>query len=221
MTTLLHIDSSARVTRSISRSLSARFVDGWLARRPGDRVIRRDLAANPPPLLDESWIAAAFTPPEKRDAAMRAALAYSDAVEEEVFAADLIVMGAPMYNSGMPGALKAWFDQVIRVGRTFSFDLARGDRPIEPLLSGKRLVVLSSYGEFGMGPGDVRASENHLGPHLAALAPSLGVAADDVRTIAAEYQEFGGERHARSRAEAEAAIDALVAEMADAEAVAA
>ncbi len=66
---------------------------------------------------------------------MRATLAYSDSAIAELVAADLIVLGTPMYNYGMPSALKAWVDQVIRVGRTFSFDLARGDWPLEPLLS--------------------------------------------------------------------------------------
>src|SRR5688572_9117295 len=133
MTTILHLDASARVTRSLSRDLSRRFIDAWHMQRPDDQVIRRDLTADPPPHVSEAWIAACFTPPEQRDAAMRAALAWSDAAIAELEAADLIVIGTPMYNYGMPSALKAWFDQVIRIGRSFSFDLARGDWPIEPI----------------------------------------------------------------------------------------
>ncbi len=209
MTTLLHIDASARKSRSISRRLSQLFVDTWRSLRPQHRVIRRDLADDPPPHLTEAWIAACFTPPDRRDEQARAALAWSDKAIAELEAADLIVIGTPMYNYGMPSALKAWIDQVVRVGRTFSFDLARGDWPIEPMLSGKRLVVLSSRGEFGFAPGGVRNHMNQLDPHLATCARYLGVAASDVHVIDVEYQEFGDERHRRSVASAEAAAIAL------------
>jgi FMN-dependent NADH-azoreductase len=211
---ILQLDASARTARSLSRRLSQRFVDAWLGDRPHDRVIRRDLAADPPPHVTEAWIAAAFAPEDSRDAAMRATLAWSDAAIAELEAADLIVLGTPMYNYGMPSALKAWFDQVIRVGRTFSFDLRRGDWPIEPTMAGKQLVVLSARGEFGFMPGGVRAHKNQLDPHIATCAPFLGVAEDAIHTIAVEYQEFGDERHARSLAEAEAKVRALAAALA-------
>ena len=214
MTTLLHLDASGRATRSLSRSLSQHFVAAWQADRPADRVIRRDLAIDPPPFITEDWIAACFTAPEKRDATMQAALAWSDTAIAEIEAADLIVLGTPMYNYGMPGALKAWIDQVVRIGRTFSFDLARGDRPIRPMLAGKTLVALSARGEFGFATGGMRAAANHLDPHLATCAPYLGVAADAIHTIAIEYQEFGDERHVQSRADAEARVVALVARLA-------
>src|SRR5919106_6623991 len=210
--TILHLDASARTARSLSRRLSQQFVDAWRMRRPNVRVIRRDLAADPPPHVTEAWIAAAFTPEAQRDAAMRRALAWSDAAIAELEAADLIVLGTPMYNYGMPSALKAWFDQVIRVGRTFSFDLRRGDWPLEPIVTGKQLVVLSARGEFGFGPGGVREGRNQLDPHVATCAPLIGVADDAIHTIAIEYQEFGDERHALSLAEAEAAANALAAE---------
>jgi FMN-dependent NADH-azoreductase len=212
--TILHLDASARGARSLSRRLSQRFVDAWRAHRPADRVIRRDLAADPPPHVNEAWIAAAFTPERERDAAMRRTLAWSDAAIAEVEAADLIVLGTPMYNYGMPSALKAWFDQVVRIGRTFSFDRGRGDWPIAPTLTGKRLVVLSARGEFGFAPGGVRAGWNQLDPHIATLAPFLGVAADAIHTIAVEYQEFGDERHARSLADAERRAAALAGALA-------
>lgn len=214
MTTLLHLDASGRATRSLSRDLSRRFVEAWQANRPADRVIRRDLALDPPPFITEDWIAACFTAPEKRDAAMQAVLAWSDAAIAELEAADLIVLGTPMYNYGMPGALKAWIDQVVRIGRTFSFDLARGDHPIRPMLGNKTLVVLSARGEFGFAAGEVRAAANHLDPHLATCAPYLGVAADALHTIAVEYQEFGDERHVRSRTDAEAKVATLAAKLA-------
>lgn len=214
MTTILHLDASARAARSLSRRLSSRFVGAWLAHRPGDRVVRRDLAADPPPHVTEAWIAACFTPADRRDAAMRATLAWSDAAIADLAAAELIVLGAPMYNYGMPSALKAWFDQVIRVGCTFSFDLGRGDWPLEPVMTGKRLVVLSARGEFGFLPGGAREAWNHFDPHVATCAGYLGVARDAIDTVAVEYQEFGDERHARSLAEAEARAVALAVKLA-------
>jgi FMN-dependent NADH-azoreductase len=213
MTTLLHLDASARADRSLTRQLSRLFVETWLSHRPGDRVIRRDLAAAPPPHVTEAWIAACFTPPERRDSAMREELAWSDAALAELEAADLLVVGAPMYNYGLPSSLKAWLDQVIRIGRSFSFDLARGDWPIEPIMRGKRMVVLSARGEFGF-DGGVRAAWNHFDPHLATCARYLGVDPDAIHGVAVEYQEFGDARHARSRAEAEKRAIALATTLA-------
>lgn len=214
MATLLHIDASARTKRSLSRRLSSLFVERWRQQRPDDEVIRRDLGLAPPPHMSEAWIAAAFTPPAERSTEMRDTLALSDTLIAEVRAADLIVLGVPMYNYGMPSALKAWIDQIARVGETFSFDLARGDFPIEPVLSGKRLVVLSSRGEFGFQPGGVRATSNHLDPHIATTGHYLGVARKDIHLVAIEYQEFGDERFARSVADAEQRVHALVRELA-------
>lgn len=214
MATLLHVDASARISRSLSRQLSRRFVDTWLSYHPDDRVIRRDLALNPPAHVTEGWIGAAFTPREKQTDAMRESLAWSEQAISELEMADLIILGVPMYNYGMPSTLKAWFDQVIRIGRTFSFDLTRGDWPLEPILGGKQLVVLSSRGEFGFGTGEVRQSWNHLDPHIATCAHYIGVARDAIRTISIEYQEFGDERHCQSQRAAEARVAELVSEMA-------
>ncbi len=216
MASILHLDASARRSRSITRALSQTFVDTWLIAKPDDRVIRRDLTIDPPPHVTEEWVAAAFTSSEQRDAAMRATLAWSDAAIDELIAADVLVMGTPMYNYGMPSALKAWFDQVVRVGRTFSFDLGRGDWPLEPLLSGKKLIVLSARGEFGFAPGGLRGGWNHLDPHLVTCARYLGVTEDAIDTITVEYQEFGDERHAQSHGSAVARVKALASALANA-----
>lgn len=211
--TILHLDASARFERSISRGLSRAFLNAWLELRRDDRVLRRDLSLNPPPFVTEEWIAAAFTAEADRSNAMRAALSYSDAAIDELTAADLIVLGTPMYNYGVPGVLKAWIDQVIRIGRTFSFDLARGDWPIEPLQSNKRLVVLSARGEFGFQRGEVRAGWNHLDPYLATCAGLLGVAPHATHLISVEYQEFKDDRFARSLEHAQDQVRALVRQL--------
>jgi len=127
------------------------------------------------PDRDEAWIAACFTKPAARTPAMAAVLAPSDELIGEIESADMIVIGTPMYNYGMPARLKAWVDQVVRVDRTFSFDLARGDWPLAPILSGKALILLTSSGEFGFGADGMRTDMNHLDPHLRVVGRYLGV----------------------------------------------
>lgn len=217
MTTLLHIDSSARSGRSDrdargshSRRLTGRFVDRWRAARPADPVIYRDVGAAPPSPVTGDWIHAAFTPPERREAWMAEALAESDRLVDEVLAADVIVLGAPMYNFGPPAQLKAWLDNIVRVGRTFGFDRTREGEPYWPMLDamGKTLVILSSRGDHGYAPGGRLAHANHLEAALRTPLGYLGVT--DVHEAAIEYDEFADARLAASIAAAEARVDDLV-----------
>ena len=208
MKTILRIDVSARTKRSLTRGLSQRFIEKWLKQRSTDEIVQRDIGLEPPPAVNEDWIAAAFTPEEKRTKAQQDVLKLSDSLIAEVERADIIVLAVPMYNYGMPSALKAWFDQVIRVNKTFTFDLARGDEPLEPTLSGKHLVILSSRGEFGFEPGGLREHRNHLDPHIRTCSKFLGVVQDHL--IAIEYQEFGDERHRQSVENAHKAVPKLV-----------
>ena len=214
MTRVLLLDSSARAPRSLSRRLTREFHDLGRARRPGDPIVRRDLARHPPPHVTEDWIAAAFAAPEERSPAQRRVLEASDLLIDEVLVADVIAIGTPMYNYGMPSTLKAWVDQVVRVGRTFSFDLARGDEPIEPIQTGKSLVVLTSSGEGGLGPDGPNAGLNHLDGHLSTALRLIGIS--HRHTVRIEYQEFDDERHARSVEAALASlpgvIDAVISE---------
>lgn len=204
MSTLLKIDASAQLQdRSLTRKLTALFERTFLGVAPDTRVISRDVGQTPPPFIDHRFIHAAFTPPQEREAWMGDHLAISDELIDEVIAADIIVMGVPMYNYGMPASLKAWFDQVARIGKTFSFDLDRGDFPIEPILTGKHLVVLSARGEFGFVPGGARADKNALDPALAACAHYLGVSSKAIETVTIEYQEFKDDRHRTSVTEAQ------------------
>lgn len=213
MSTLLHIDTSARMTRSISRELSSAFVEAWARRRPNDTVLRRDLGAAPPPFIDEHWIAAVFADPGQLTGAQRQSLAPSDAYLAELEAADVLVVGMPMYNYGVPAVFKAWIDQIIRVNRTFDFDLARGDFPLRPLLADKDVVLLSARGEFGFEPGGIREEWNHLDPYIRTIAPFLG--AERVHHVGVEYQEFEDQRFEASRAGAFAELPALVGRILD------
>lgn len=205
MTTLLRIDASARTSRSTTRALADRFTDLWRARRPDDSFIHRDVGANPPPIITEEWIAAAFA--KERSPKEADLLSLSDELIAEVAAAGIIVMATPMYNYGMPAALKAWFDQVVRVGKTFTFDLARGDRPLEPVYGGKILVLLTSWGEFGFGPGELNEGRDSLTPHVRTASRYLGV--DSVHHVGVQYQEFGDHRFEASRDAALAALEPL------------
>jgi len=209
MPTILRVDASPRSERSLTRALADAFVDRWTSARPEDTVVGRDVGRAPPPAITEAWIAAAFADPGHRTPEQAERLALSDRLIDELEAADILVVAAPMHNYGMPTALKAWVDHVIRIGRTFTFDLSRGDWPLEPILGGKTLVLLTASGEFGFGPGGLREDMNHLDPHLRTVSGYLGIA--ETHHVAIEYQEFQDERHRESVAAAEAAV----AELAD------
>ncbi|CAA0110889.1 FMN-dependent NADH-azoreductase 1 [BD1-7 clade bacterium] len=203
MNSMLVVNSSARMQRSISRRLVDIFVNevsmSAAQGAAGDvplTVVERDVGATPPGFIDEHWIDAVFTDVDRRTAAQRARVAESDLLIQELKNASTIVIGAPMYNYGMPATLKAWFDQIVRVNETFSFDLARGDYPLEPILAGKSLVLMTSKGEFGFAPGEERAALNHLDGHIELLAKYLGV--EEIHQIHVEFQEFGDERHQKS-----------------------
>lgn len=215
MKNILHIDSSVRRTdnetasyNSISKALGRYFMELWMKKNHQCKASYRDLGLNPPEFICQEWIAAAFTPEADRSKSQQLVLAESDTYFEEVVQADVIVITSPMYNYGMPAVLKAWFDQIMRINKTFDFDLARGDSPVEPVMSGKVLVLLTSSGEFGFGTGGVREQMNHLGPHIKELAKYLG--ADRFYEVGSEYQEFADDRHVRSIEDAKQAIVELV-----------
>jgi FMN-dependent NADH-azoreductase len=222
MIRLLHIDSSARPGRSgehphgsHTRRLSARFLRRWRAQRPQDAVAHRDLALQPPTPVTGAWVHAAFTAPAQREPWMHTTLAESDTLVDELASADLIVIGVPMYNFGMPSTLKAWIDNIVRVGRTFGFDRSRTGEPYWPLLAGqgKRLVLLSARGDYGYNPGDRLGASNHV--EASVMTPLRYIGIDAVDCIAIEYDEFADERLHASIAAAEAAVDALVARLAE------
>lgn len=215
MIRLLHIDSSARPGRSgecahgsHTRRLSARFVQRWRAQRPQDPVAYRDLSLQPPTPVTGRWVHAAFTAPSRREPWMQATLAESDTLIDELVAADLVVIGVPMYNFGMPSTLKAWIDNVVRVGRTFGFDRSRAGEPYWPLLAdpGKRLVLLSSRGDHGYD--DRLLDSNHV--EAGVITPLRYIGIRSVDRVAIEYDEFADERLHASIASAEAEVDALV-----------
>lgn len=137
---LLKIDSSARDS-SISRQLTSRFVEEWRRRYPAGEVIERDLATTLLPHITDDW-QATYQDPTTLAPSQRQYLAVSDSLIEELFAADEILIGSPMHNFTISWELKAWIDQVVRVGKTVVYGAA-GPRG---LLRGKRVVVITSRG---------------------------------------------------------------------------
>ena len=139
-TKILRIDASARRTGSVTRDLNDKIVERFAAVGATD-VTTRDLTV-PLPLLTEEWIGANFTDPAERTAAQKETLALSDSLVAELKAADVLLIGLPIYNFGVPGALKAWIDLVARARETFRYS---ENGPIG-LLEGKRAIVTVASG---------------------------------------------------------------------------
>jgi FMN-dependent NADH-azoreductase len=145
-TRILHISAGARYEGSISRILADDLIAALEQRDGGAHVTKRDLADGLP-FIDASWIAANYTPADDRNAAHAAALAQSDALVAEVEAADVLVIGAPLYNFSVPATLKAWIDLIARVGLTFRYT----ENGPEGLLRGKKAYVIVPSGGVPMG----------------------------------------------------------------------
>jgi FMN-dependent NADH-azoreductase len=208
MKTLLVLNASGRVTHSITRRLTSRFIESWRIGNPQGTVVQRDVGHNPPPPVNECWIAAAFTAPEQRSAEMNEVLQTSETLIEEVEVADTVLLGTPIYNFGMPAQLKAWFDQIIRVGRTFEMVPGAAD-PYRPLLSSKPVIVVVSAGDGAMHPGGALFHLNHLEPHLQTLFGFVGL--PNVTFVRVGDEEQGDDRLKQSLMAAEATLDMLAA----------
>ena len=203
MKTLLVINSSARTERSITRHLTQRFTQCWLQACPDGKIIQRDVGCEAPPYVNASWIQAAFTPEDQRTPEMRARLAYSDAIIEELLAADAMVVGVPMYNFGMPAAMKAYIDQMIRANKTFRY-LDNLENPYETLIPSRPLVLITASGTGGYEPGGPSAQYNFLDGHLQAAFAFVGLSNSTL--IRVGFEERKDDLFARSLADAEAAV---------------
>lgn len=156
MPTLLHIDTSAS-PYSISRQLADRFVTTWTEQTEDSHVIHHDLVENPVPHLDQAGVKTLIAPAENE--AEEAAAALHETLSEEVLAADVIVISAPMYNWNIPSNLKAWFDQILIMGRTLPFDPS-----MNPLAGRPAHVFLAYGGDYS--PGSEDSALDHCGPYL-------------------------------------------------------
>ncbi|MEI9998905.1 MAG: FMN-dependent NADH-azoreductase [Verrucomicrobiota bacterium] len=184
MSKLLVINSSPRGERSLSRRLTNDFVHQWSKRHPDAAILSRDLAAHPVPVVTEAWIIGAFAPPEARTPEANTAIAVSDQLVDELLSADRFVIGVPMYNFNIPATFKAYLDQIVRVGRTFSV----GAGGYEGLVKGKKaLFVTSSGGSFPAGT--PYAAYNFQEPYLRAVFGFIGIT--DVQFVVADGQSLG------------------------------
>lgn len=170
MSTLLHLDSSPLYGRSVSRQLSAAFVERWKSLHPGATVMDRDLNATSLPPVSAEWIGAAYTPEDARTPQQKKVLALSDELLAELGRADEYVIGVPMHNFGVPSVLKLWIDQISRVGKTFSYD----NGTPKGLLVGKKATFIVATGGF-YDPQTQMASFNFVEPYLRSLFGFFGV----------------------------------------------
>lgn len=152
MANLLHIDSSPRGERSHSRRLTQEFVEKWQHVHPNDTVTYRDIGRQPVPHVNESWIAAGYTPPVERTPELWNAIRFSDRLVDEFLAADLYVIGSPMYNFSISSTLKAYIDQIVRIGRTFEFAPENPENPYIPLVLGKKCSLFQLEAHLAMAP---------------------------------------------------------------------
>jgi FMN-dependent NADH-azoreductase len=209
MAHLLHIDASPRGERSHSRRMTKEFIEQWTQAHPNDTVTYRDLGHNPVPYVDEPWIAAAFSPPEKHTPELREAIRLSDQLVDEFLAADIYVIGVPMYNFSVPGVFKSYIDQIVRVGRTVAFEPNNSANVFKPLVLGKKMFIIESRGDSGFHPGGRYENMNHHDPYLVTVFGFMGIT--DITFIHVENDEYGGTKLAESIANARAKISELVA----------
>ncbi|MDD2662203.1 MAG: NAD(P)H-dependent oxidoreductase [Dechloromonas sp.] len=197
---ILQINASARSNGANSTRLADAIAQRLVARDPQAVLTVRDLAAEPHPVLDEPALGALFTPADQRTPEQAARVALDDALIAQVQGADVIVLGVPMYNFGVPVQLKTWIDAIARAGVTFRYT-AEGP---EGLLKGKTVyVALARGGLYRDTPADSQV------PYLKNVLAFLGMT--DVRFVYAEGLALGADSANRAFAQAEAEIEAALA----------
>jgi len=206
MSTLLVLDTSPRKD-AVSRGLTQKFVAAWSAKHPGATIIHRDIGANPPAHLDDDLIDALRRTPDSLNDRQAAAVAASDAMIDELNQADAIVVGAPMHNFTITGALRTWIDHIARPGKTFGYDPATGPYG---LLDDKPVYVVSTRGgQYGESdPADPHPADFQSG-YLRHIFGFIGL--KTIHIIAANGLDMGPEPRAEGLAAAEAKIAAALA----------
>lgn len=199
---ILHIDASAcDAAASHTRRLSAELVAELKAANPGASVVYRDVTVDPLPHVDMT-IRQSWAPEGERNASLTATAQRSKALVDELKAADVIVIGSPMYNFTVPSTLKAWIDHIAIAGQTFQYT-ATGP---EGLLKGKAYLALSSGGVYSQGP---FTAVEHLATYLTAILGFLGIR--DVEVVRAEGVAYGPEQDEAAMVSAAERIKALLA----------
>jgi FMN-dependent NADH-azoreductase len=200
MKTLLQLNASLFSKGGESSRLAEKFVAQWRRSNPDARVIVRDLAADTVPHLTAERFLSFIAKPEERTAAQREVTDFSDALIAELEAADVIVLGLPMYNYGVPSTLKAWIDHVARAGKTFTYT----EKGPQGLLKGKKVFVFATRGGVYAGsPLDTQTT------YVRDFLRFIGI--DDVEFIYAEGLHMGEATKTEALGNAGRAIEAVAA----------
>jgi FMN-dependent NADH-azoreductase len=198
--TLLQINASIFSSNGQSTRLADEFVAAWRASNPGAKVIVRNLAEETVPHLDAERFGAFLAKPGERSIEQQAVVEYSDALIDELKRADVLVLGLPMYNFGVPSTLKAYIDHIARAGATFKYT----EKGPVGLLTGKKAYVFATRGGLYAGtPLDTQTA------YVRDMLRFLGI--DDVEFVYAEGLAIGAERKAAALSQAQRAIERLAA----------
>ena len=198
MKTILQLNSSINSSAGHSSALADAFVARWREANPASRAVRRDLAADPVPHLTAERFGAFVAKPEARTPEQQAVVDYSDALIAELRGADVVVLGLPLYNFGVPSTLKAYFDHIARAGVTFRYT----DKGAVGLLTGKKAVVLAARGGVYAGtPHDTESA------YVRDFLAFLGIT--DVEFVYAEGLAIGEATREAALAKAHEQIEAL------------
>lgn len=195
MTNILFVTSSPRGAASHSSKVAERVLADLVANHPDATVVRRDLAREPLPHVDETYLGALFTPEEARTGEQKALVAVSDALVDELQAADIVVVASAMINFTITSTLKTWLDYVARAGRTFAYIEGK---PVG-LLKDKRVILVESKGGI-YSDGPMKPSDFQL-PYLRFMLAFIGLA--DVEVVTVEGVNFGPEQAEKALASAE------------------
>ncbi len=166
---ILHVDCSPRIGASFSRRLGGELMARLATLHPDARIVTRDLAADPPPYVDEGRAIAMLMPREQRGEPEAAALACSETLIGELEASDMLVISTPMHNYSVPAPLKAWIDHVVRIRRTFR---STPEGKIGLLRDRPTIVVTASGGFHSSEPA---RQPDYLTPYLRAILATIGI----------------------------------------------
>ncbi|AFZ33473.1 MULTISPECIES: FMN-dependent NADH-azoreductase [Cyanophyceae] len=186
---LLEVQSSARLEKSVSRTLSDNFIHAWQVTHPQAHHQRRDIGSHPPAHPTQLWTTANYTQPEDRSPAMTESLKESEQLIEELLWADRLLLGVPMYNFSIPSTFKTYLDNIVRVNRTFTFD------PINHTFAGlatgkKALIITPSAGNFS--PGTPLGHLNFCETYVCSILRFIGI--EDTTVVAVPHQFMPNER---------------------------
>ena len=204
MNNILVINASARKERSVSRFMTNAFVEHWKAKNPNDYFTYREIGQSNIPHVTEQWIAGAFKPADLRTKEDLEALSISNELVAELKAADVIVLGSPMYNWSVPSALKAYIDQIIRANETVLISKDDIRNPYTGLLKNKKVYLLMVRGNYGYDPGDFYEHMDFQTKYLKTVFGIMGI--DDVQHVALNGVGLGPD----SLAEAEEQVEQLI-----------